>query len=91
MKLPTILGLGGVPPGGTPPSSEATLLTFEGHGGILSAALAMPDAEHDRRHRMLERYLEVGVSASFTPATNHRRRQKTDAEERGRHRPPQRF
>ena len=53
MKPIPILGLGGVPPGDcTPPA------TLEGHGGILSAALAMPDAEHDRRHRMLERYLE---------------------------------
>ena len=53
MKPIPILGLGGVPPGDcTPPT------TYEGHGGILSAALAMPDAEYQRRHRVLVEYLE---------------------------------
>ena len=55
MKLPTILGLGGVPPGGTPPT------TYEGHGGILSAALALPEGEYERRERKLKAYLEARV------------------------------
>ena len=54
MKMVPILGLGGTPPGGecTPPT------TFDG-SGLLSYATVLPDdAEHERRHRMLERYLE---------------------------------
>jgi hypothetical protein len=66
MKLPTILGLGGVPPGGTLPSSEATLLTFDGHG-LLSRALALPDGEHERRERRLKAYLEARVGHIIVP------------------------
>jgi hypothetical protein len=51
MKFPTILGLGGVPPSCTLPT------TYEGCG-ILSAAMAMPDVEYQRRHRVLVEYLE---------------------------------
>jgi hypothetical protein len=56
MKLPTILGLGGVPPGpgGTLPT------TFDGHG-LLSRALALPEGEYERRERRLKAYLEARV------------------------------
>jgi hypothetical protein len=64
MKPIPILGLGGVPVSdiGTLPTS------YEGRGGILSAALALPDDEHARRHRMLERYL--AKRAGFIHAGN---------------------
>ena len=72
MKMVPILGLGGVPvvsdATGDKQNERGALQAFEGHGGILSAALAMPDAEHDRRHRMLERYLEK--RAGFIHAGN---------------------
>ena len=53
MKPIPVLGLGGVPMVG----ESASPAIFDGHG-LLSRALAMPDDEHARRHRMLERYLE---------------------------------
>jgi hypothetical protein len=52
MKPIPVLGLGGAPALSevTPPT------TFDGHG-LLSRAMVLPDDEHARRHRMLERYL----------------------------------
>jgi hypothetical protein len=53
MKLP-VLGLDC-----TSPSSGASAPTYFEGGGLLSRAMVLlPDDEHARRHRMLERYLE---------------------------------
>ena len=51
MKIP-ILGFD--PPRQGPPTAPATDYGY----GLLSRALAPPDSEYERRHRMLERYLE---------------------------------
>lgn len=57
MKIP-ILGLDC-----TSPSSGASAPTYFEGGGLLSRAMVLlpDDAEHERRHRMLERYLERRV------------------------------
>jgi hypothetical protein len=42
----------------TLPSSGASAPTYFEGGGLLSRAMVPPDTEYERRHRMLERYLE---------------------------------